>query len=211
MTIFIKRYALAAMLAGFSAGLAQPSFAFMVDATDVVASPGELDLTATVDLLRLELQSEGMECELMLGKIDGAIELVDAALDKGVVDEKKFLGHRDELVAMRLSLPCLGNDLAQDIASDGEVILSESAIGESVLGGPTGDSRDSAMGSSMAGALSVGGVGATGGGGATAGGGGAGSGTGGMSPLLLGGLAAAIAVPLAVGDDDPGVVASPSN
>jgi len=199
----IKRFALTAVLAGISSYAASPSHAFMMAASDEAAAQASVDFAASVDSLRGELNGGEIKCDVMLGKIDSAIEQIDAALDQGVFDEKKYLGLRDELVEMRLDLPCLASELAQDMG-DGSVVVSEQVIGETVVGddaGGTSIGSTNAYGSS--GMLSSGG-----GGGAIGGGGAAGG--GGIGPLALGGIAAAIAIPLAVTSDNPGDVASPS-
>jgi hypothetical protein len=199
---FFKRCALAALVAGFSGVVSSPSYAFMTESTEVATAEGSVDLTKVVDQLRQEVKAGETECDAMLGKIDAAIEQVDGALDKGVADEKMYLGLRDELVEMRLSLPCLANELTQEGMPVGDVggsivsdeLIGEQVVGEEVLGGMSGSAG-------MAG-------GTTGG---AFGGGAAGGAAGGMSPALIGGLAAAIAIPLAVSDDEPGDAVSPSN
>ncbi len=77
------------------------------------ATVGLVDITQTVDSIREELKSGEIACETMLTKIDAAIASIDSALDKGIADEKKYLGLRDELVELRLELPCLGNELTK--------------------------------------------------------------------------------------------------
>lgn len=194
---FVKRCAIAALVAGISSVVGSPSYAFMTESTEVATAEGSVDLTKAVDELRQEVKAGETECDVMLGKIDAAIEQVDSALDKGVADEKMYLGLRDELVEMRLSLPCLANELTQEgmavddlggsIVSD--ELVSEEVVGEEVLGG---------MGTS---------------GGVTGGmaGGAAGGAGGGISPLAIAGIAAAIAIPVAVSDNEPGDAVSPSN
>jgi hypothetical protein len=196
----VKRFAAAALVAGCSLAIASPSYAFMTESAEVATPEGTVDITQVVDQLRQELKAGKTECDAMLSKIDAAIEQIDAALDKGVADEQAYLGLRDELVEMRLTLPCLAKELTSgemggDIISDS--LISETVIGESEVGSP--------LGSSLAGSTgSTGGMGSLGG---------VGGGTGaGISPLALGGIAAAIAIPLALSDDDePGNGASPSN
>jgi hypothetical protein len=197
---FMKRYALAAALAGVSSFATSPVHAFMMEA-DVAAVEGSVDITATVDQLRQDWKAGETKCELMLEKIDAAIEQVDASLDKGVVDEKKYLGLRDELVELRLELPCLAEELTQSMINDGSTLLSETVIGEAAP--CVGCDGSGSAGAGMAGG---GGSGLLGGGGGAGGAGG----IGGIGPLALGGIAAAIAIPLAVGSDDPGTPASPS-
>lgn len=192
----VKRFAAAALVAGCSFATATPSYAFMTESAEVATPEGTVDITQVVDQLRQELKAGKTECDAMLSKIDAAIEQIDAALDKGVADEKAYLGLRDELVEMRLTLPCLAKELTAgemggEIISDN--LISETVIGETEVGGP-------------AGAPMAGSTGSTGGGGGAGGVGGAG-----ISPLALGGIAAAIAIPLAVSDDDePGVDTSPA-
>jgi hypothetical protein len=200
---FVKRFALAALVAGLSSAISSPSYAFMTESTEVATAEGSVDLTKAVDQLRQELKAGETECDAMLGKIDAAIEQVDAALDKGVADEKMHLGLRDELVEMRLSLPCLANELTQEgVPMDdlGGSVLSEQVIGEEVI--------------SDDGLAPFGATGGIAGGGATGGvaGGAAGGGlAGGISPLAIAGIAAAVAIPAATsGDDEPGDAVSPS-
>ena len=201
---FVKRFAIAALVAGFSGAVSSPSYAFMTESTEVATAEGSVDLTKAVDALRQELKAGQTSCDAMLGKIDAAIEQVDAALDKGVADEKMYLGLRDELVEMRLSLPCLASELAQEgmVGGDGDggvgpivsdTLLGEQVIGEEVIGGGASGS----MGTS--GVLS---------GGAS---GGAAAGGAGIGPLAIAGIAAAIAIPVATSDSEPGDSVSPSN
>lgn len=195
---FVKRFAVAALVAGCSITVASPSYAFMTESAEVATAEGTVDITQVVDQLRQELKAGKTECDAMLSKIDAAIEQIDAALDKGVADEKAYLGLRDELVEMRLTLPCLAKELTAGEA-DGEIIsdnlISETVIGETEVGGPAGAPMAGSTGSTGVGGM-----------------GGSGAGAGGISPLALGGIAAAIAIPLAVSDDDePGNGASPSN
>jgi len=192
----IQRVAFAALFAGVSAFGPAYSHAFMVDA-DESASVGSVDLTQSVDVLRQELKAGETACNEMLAKIDAAIEQVDSALDIGVADEKKYLGLRDELVEMRLSLPCLSEELTQaegDVVSD--MVVDQQVVGEQVIGGEvtTGMTGGAAGGSSAGGSGGLGGAG----------------GIGGLGPLAIGGLAAAIAIPVALsGDNNPGPGASP--
>jgi hypothetical protein len=190
-----QRIAFAAMFASTTSFISAPSYGFMVDVAQT-ATTASTDLTQVVDELRQELKADQTSCKEMLSKIDAAIAQVDSALDIGVADETKYLGLRDELVELRLDLPCLADELAQADAGQvvSDTLLSEQVIGEDVVGGPSGG---------MVGGGSSGGAGG--------GAGGAGGG-GGLGPLAIGGLAAAIAIPAALsGDDDPGTDASPSN
>ncbi len=66
------------------------------------ATVGLVDITQTVDSIREELKAARPHAKSMLTKIDAAINSIDAALDKGIADEKKYLGLRDELVELRL-------------------------------------------------------------------------------------------------------------
>lgn len=191
----IQRIAFAALVASVSAFIPVYSYAFMMDA-DESASVGSIDLIQSVDELRQELKTGETACKEMLAKIDAAIEQVDSALDTGVADEKKYLGLRDELVEMRLSLPCLSEELAQtEGAIISDTLVDQQAIGEQVVADQEGQS--------MVGGSSAGGFGGAGGlGGA--------GGIGGFGPLAIGGIAAAVAIPLALsGDDNPGQDASP--
>lgn len=197
---FVKRFAIAALVAGFSGAVSSPSYAFMTESTEVATAEGSVDLTKAVDALRQELKAGQTSCDAMLGKIDAAIEQVDAALDKGVADEKMYLGLRDELVEMRLSLPCLASELAQEgmVGGDGgagaivsDTVIGEQVIGEEIIGGGATGSTG------MVGGGSAGAAGATG--------------AAGISPLAIAGIAAAIAIPVATSDSEPGDSVSPSN
>jgi len=198
----IQRVAFTALFAGVSAFSPAYSHAFMVDAAES-ASVGSVDLTQSVDQLRQELKTGETACKEMLAKIDAAIEQVDSALDIGVADEKKYLGLRDELVEMRLSLPCLSEELTQaegDVVSD--TMVDQQVIGEQVVAGE----EDQSMVGGAFGGSSAGNAGGFGGSGGLGGAGG----IGGLGPLALGGIAAAIAIPVALsGNDDPGSDASP--
>lgn len=198
---FVKRFAIAALVAGFSGAVSSPSYAFMTESTEVATAEGSVDLTKAVDALRQELKAGETSCDAMLGKIDAAIEQVDAALDKGVADEKMYLGLRDELVEMRLSLPCLASELAQEgmVGGDGGAggIVSDTVIGEQVIG-------EEIIGGGATGSTGMVGGGAAGAAGAT-------GGAAGISPLAIAGIAAAIAIPVATSDSEPGDSVSPSN
>jgi len=199
----IKYVAMAAIIAGSNAVSTPSSFAFMMGAVDATATGGIDTLTATVASIRAEIEAGEIKCEDMLEKINAAIEQIDVTLDKGVLNEKIFFGLYDELVELRLDLPCLGNELAQGLG-DGSTVISEPVVAEQVVGSPA----------AAGGCVNCGGTpglaGGGGGGGGFAGGGAGGMG-GGIGPLALGGIAAAIAIPLAVTSDNPGVIASPSN
>ena len=199
----IQRIAFASIVAT-STAFALPSYAFMMDAAEATAV-GTVDLTQAVDGLRQELKAGKTTCKEMLGKIDAAIEQVDSALDTGVADEKKYLGLRDELVEMRLNLPCL----AEELAAEGEIV-SDTVISQTSMGEQENRDGGAFFEGGTAG-RSVGGGGAAGGGGFGGGGGGlGGGGIGGLGPLALGGIAAAIAIPVALGgNNNPGTPASP--
>lgn len=194
----IKHFALALAVAAATNFSAPYSHAFMMQADETTVSL--VDITSTVDSIREELKAGETACETMLSKIDAAINSIDAALDKGIADEKKYLGLRDELVELRLELPCLGNELTQEPGT----IISDTVISETPIGTVSEDDRR------PAGAVFGGGGAAMGGGGFGGGaGGGIAGGLGGIGPLALGGIAAAIAVPIAAGaNDNPGNNAS---
>lgn len=201
----IKRIALASLAAVFSAAAA-PSHAFMVAADVVETTEGAVDMTKAVDALREELKAGQTKCNEMLGKIDAAIEQIDAALDAGVADETKYLGLRDELVELRLTLPCMANELtaAGDLPMDGApvdgILVDGPMLGDGTMV-EEGGFINSGMGSVGGPQMAVGGSGGSGGAGAS------GPGLGGL--LGIGGLATAIA--LGVDDDEPGDNASPSD
>ena len=134
----IKYVAMAAIIAGSNAVSTPSSFAFMMGAVDATATGGIDTLTATVSSIRAELEANETKCEVILGNIDAVIEQIDASLDKGVANEKAFLGLRDELVELRLDLPCLGNELTQSLG-DGSTVISETVIGEQPVAGPAAD------------------------------------------------------------------------
>ncbi len=192
----IKQFALALAVAAASVGVSGNSYAFMMQADENTVSL--VDMTQTVDGLRQEFKAGETSCEALLAKIDEAIASIDGALERGVADEKKYLGLRDELVELRLELPCLGNELTQEPAPVvTEPVFEEPVLGSEVVGAP----------------MPAGGaLGAPAGGGFGGGAGGAGLGGGlGIGPLALGGIAAAIAIPVAVAaNDDPGANASPN-
>jgi len=206
MMTFVKRIALAAVFAGLTGVAANPTRAFMIGQGDSIAAGSGVDMVEAVGLLRDELKAGETTCDVMLVKIDEAIVRVDAALEEGVTDERKFIGLRDELVEMRLSLPCLADKLAQ-----GEVILDSVPMADPI---PMGDVAPVALGSVDGGCSDCGGAagGYVGGGSASGSGGGSAGGIGGIggSPLALAGLATAIALPLALDSDEPGPEASPS-
>ncbi len=186
-----KRITLAALAGLFTFTSAPTSRAFMMETAEVATAEGSTDITQVVDQLREELKADKTTCADMLAKIDAAIERIDASLEVGVADETKHLALRDELVEMRLSLPCLGQELAQGPSTDG-AIISDTVVSEQVI-------EERRVGGAPAGSGSGGGGGA---------GGGAGGGLGGLGPAaVIGGVAAAIAIPLAV-SDNPGNAAS---
>ncbi len=195
----IKHFALALAVAAATNFSAPVSYAFMMQAEE--ATVGLVDITQTVDSIREEMKAGETACEDMLTKIDAAINSIDAALDKGIADEKKYLGLRDELVELRLELPCLGNELTQDPGT----IISDTVISETPIG-PVNEDDGRPVGAAFGGGAPMGGAAGGIGGGA---GGGIAGGLGGIGPLALGGIAAAIAVPIAAGaNDNPGNNAS---
>ncbi len=213
MTI-IKKFALAAFVAGSSVAFTQPSHAFMMGSDDAATITADADIVQSVDQVRTQWKAGSTECDVMLAQIDKAISQIDAALDKGVADEAKYLGMRDELVEMRLSLPCLANELAQDAMVIGdEPLMTTDVMGTAETTMTDGVVSDVLIGSTPLDGTSTGG--AVGGGqgasfgGGTGGGGAAGAGgIGGFAALA--GIGAIIAVSV---DDNsnPGINASPSN
>lgn len=205
---FMKRFTLATLVAGFSGAIGTPSYAFMVGADVVETAAGSADMTTTVGALRQELKAGQTKCSDMLVKIDAAIETIDVALDAGIADEKKYMGLRDELVELRLMLPCTANELTAGemplggVPVDGVVIDQGAVAGDAVIIEDGGFANSGYGGMSSAGGTSM-----SGGAGGAAGSGG-GRGAGGL--LALGALATAIS--LGVDDDDsPGDNASPSD
>ena len=195
-----------------SSCLTTSSYAFMADAA-TSPSNENADIVAVTSRLSEELAAGETSCEAMLEKLDDALATIDAGLDAGVTDELAYLRSRERIVEMRLSLPCLGDQLAGEMIGEplhGEVI-SDVVVGEQIVGGEIhGHHLDEHGGPIFGGGGTMGGGSfATGGGGGGAGGGLGGG--GGLGLLAAGGIAAAIAIPLAVDDDDePGVVVSVS-
>ncbi|MGV3486811.1 MAG: hypothetical protein ACO1RT_20515 [Planctomycetaceae bacterium] len=204
---FIKHFALATMVAGLSAGLAAPSYAFMADADAAASVDGVATMTQAVEAIRQELTAGKTTCNDLLAKIDKAIEQIDAALDKGVAEEQQYLGLRDELVELRLALPCVANELA------GEVIVDDTIIAESVIAVPGPmvadgghDHHGGLVGPGYGGSSSGGGYSMGSGGGGSSG---AVGGSGGL--LALGAIGTAVALGVTDDDDDtPGENPSPS-
>lgn len=177
-----------------------------------------------VDQLHEQLESGEVKCSVMLARLDDLLKTIDQALDAGVAeaDEKTYLAARDEVVDMRLELPCLGESLIQAgggeedsvAVGEGEVeqTLTNQITGETMPGGPSvldggmvggetlgGGYGGGAIGGGVAGPSAMAGGSGGGGGGGFIGGGGGGLG------MMSVAAAAAIAIPVATADsDDPG-------
>jgi hypothetical protein len=156
-----------------------------------------LDYGQLVDSLAVQRKGDEVDCSEMLSKIDEALHEIDASLDAGVSDEESLLEARDALVAMRLDLPCLSEQLAQapccqptiapaNIVSD--VLVSEQVVTAGLPSGALGGA-----GGALGGA-----------GGAIGGAGGAIGGGGGLAGLLrIGGLTGGIIAAASSSSDDP--------
>ncbi|WP_345681980.1 hypothetical protein [Novipirellula caenicola] len=184
-----------------------PAHAFMAAEAKTVAAEGSLDVGQLVSELNEFVASEENTCEQKLIRVNEAIVAVDRLLDAGTNNEADLLAVRDELFEIRRSLKCSDELLALypvgDIAGppidggfiDGGFIDGGFADGGFADGGFVGGGGHHFGGHHF------------GGGGGGAGGGGGG---GGFGLLAAGGIAAAIAIPLATDDDEPGTPASPS-
>lgn len=190
-----------------------------------MAEGGSLDsnndsLATLVTGLQTDIKEGKVECSVILGRINTAVEAIDARLDAGVADETEYLATRVSLLEMRADLPCLSEeltkaDLGESILSD--TVVAEQTIGSEVVGAPTGAPMldgtfvDGGMiGGGMSGGAVGGGMIMGGGGGAAGGGMLGGGGIGGIG--MLGAIGAAVAIPLATDDDNnPGNVVSPSS
>lgn len=184
------------------------SYAFMLASVEATPSSDATDAQALVAGLEESLSDASVECETKLESVESAIENIDLVLDAGTADEDVLLNSREALVEMRKALPCSasadtlvhdvveGNVISDTVVS--ETIVEETVIGTEVVGTPVTS-------------YSTGGFVSSGGGGGGGGFGGA-AGVGGGRFGLIAAVAAGIAIPIAVSDDDddgPGIPASP--
>lgn len=193
-------------------GAGAQGYAFMMEG-DSAPTQDDFDLVQLIEDFEAEIQDDAVECEDMLAKLDSAIEEIDLVLDNGVENEESYLVARDVLIDMRLELPCLGEQLAQNSCSTCSPCTSCGTGSVSRSGGLLSGSGGGIFGGGGVVGSGGGFGGGLGGGGGLIGGGGGGLLAG--SPLRLlaiGGAAIGIAVGAGGGDDDdPGAVATVAN
>lgn len=189
------------------------SYAFRNEVAETLeAKPAEA-VTERVETLHEQMVGGEVACSEMLAQLDDLLATIDQALDTGVAeaDEETYLAARDEVVQMRLDLPCLGESSLVQIGGGelGESVLasppSEAPLpgGDPVLTGGMPSAGTYGGGVSSGGYAGARGMGGGGGGGFGGGGGGLG--------LMSAAAAAAIAIPIATAnDDDPGQPATPA-
>ncbi|WP_236622301.1 hypothetical protein [Novipirellula maiorica] len=185
-----------------------PAHAFMAAEAEMVAAEGSLDVGQMVSELNEFVANEENTCEQKLIRVNEAIVAVDRLLDAGTNNEADLLAVRDELFEIRRNLKCSDELLALYPVGD---IVGPPIDGGFIDGGfIDGGFADGGLVNIGGGGHHSGGLfgGHHGGGGGGAGGGGGGG--GGFGLLAAGGIAAAISIPLATDDDEPGPPASPS-
>ncbi|TWT79052.1 hypothetical protein CA13_04490 [Planctomycetes bacterium CA13] len=173
-----------------------PAHAFMLVSTTSAVAEGSVDFDTMIGDLNIVAADETLTCTQKTAQFDAAIAKLDAMLDAGTNVEADVLAVRDAIAELRRTLKCSERHLANCPHCSGATAMDggfvDGGFGNPVMGG---------------GFVSTGGGGGGGGIASSIGGGG-----GPRLGLLLGGTAAAIAIPLATsGDDDPGTPASPSN
>ena len=167
--------------------------AFMNAVEPVDTVDQEYDYVSVIDSIAADMKGETYNCDAMLARIDQALLRIDELLDAGATDEESLLVARETLVAMRLKLACVPEELAVMQSAGGGNVISDVVIGESIISnGVPG------VGCVNCAPVSTGGAVASGGGGAA----GAAGGPGLRRLLLLGGLTGGIIAAATSGDDD---------
>ncbi|TWU43153.1 hypothetical protein Q31b_21910 [Novipirellula aureliae] len=165
--------------------------------SEAVEAELSFDLATIVSELREFSADESVACEEKIARIDSAIAKLDEMLDAKPENQADILVVRDQLLEIRRSLKCSAHQLANCPDCMGSSVMDPPMMDMGMVGvAESGFTPMSSGGSS--GFMSGGGGGAIAGGGPRLG--------------LLAGLGAAIAIPLAISDDDdePGTPASPS-